>query len=145
MQQHISFVTFAARDFTSELNFYRDVLGWKPFNVIENTIAFFNVGSLVFSICSYTELSEDIGSELNTQPYLGVTLAQNLSSERAVDQVFTRIRAAGGVIIKEPARTSWGGYSGYFTDPEGHLWEIAYNPQFEYDNDGVMKVPEAQL
>lgn len=142
MQQNISLITLAVNDFNKELTFYRDVLGWKPFNVVEGTIAFFNAGGLVFSICSYVELSEDVGSALTTQPYLGVTLAQNLPSEKAVDEAFSHIRASGNTIAKEPVRASWGGYSGYFTDPEGHLWEIAHNPQFEYDDNGTMIIPK---
>ena len=141
MKQSITFVTIAVNDFNKELAFYRDVLGWQPFNVMENIIAFFKVGSFVFSLCATKELSDDVGSELTTKPYLGVTLAQNLPSEQAVDEAFAAIRKAGGTITKDPVRASWGGYSGYFTDPEGHLWEIAYNPQFEYDADGTMLVP----
>jgi catechol 2,3-dioxygenase-like lactoylglutathione lyase family enzyme len=142
MKQNISFVTFAVDDFAKELTFYSDTLGWKPFNLIENTIAFFNTGSFVFSICSYNELSEDTGFALTTKPYLGVTLAQNVPNEQAVDEVFAHIRATGGTITKEPVRTSWGGYSGYFADPEGHLWEVAHNPQFEYGDDGIMIIPK---
>jgi predicted lactoylglutathione lyase len=142
MQQNISFITFAVNDFTKELAFYRDALGWTPFNVIKDTIAFFDAGGLVFSICSYAELSKDVGTALTTQPYLGITLAQNLPSEEAVDEVFNHIRASGGKITKEPVRASWGGYSGYFTDPEGHLWEVAHNPQFEYDDSGMMIIPK---
>lgn len=140
MKQSISFVTIAVNDFQKELSFYQDVLGWQPFNGMEETIAFFNVGS-VFSLCSYEELSEDVGFELETKPYLGVTLAQNLPSEQDVDAVFAGIRNAGGTIAKEPVRASWGGYSGYFTDPEGHLWEVAHNPHFEYAADGTMTIP----
>lgn len=140
MKQSISFVTLAVNDFNKELAFYRDVLGWQPFNVMENTIAFFKVGSFVFSLCSTKELSEDVGSELTTKPYLGLTLAQNLPSEAAVDEAFANLRKAGATITKEPVRAPWGGYSGYFTDPEGHLWEIAHNPQFEYDTDGTMLI-----
>jgi uncharacterized protein len=141
MKQSISFVTIAVNDFQKELSFYKDVLGWQPFNVIEGTIAFFKVGSFVFSLCSYKELSEDVGAELETKPYLGFTLSQNLPSEQAVNEIFESIRKAGGTITKEPTRASWGGYSGYFTDPEGHLWEVAHNPQFEYDAEGTMLLP----
>ncbi len=142
MKQTISFVTIAVNDFEKELSFYRDTLDWHPFNMVEATIAFFNAGSLVFSICAYKELSDDIGKDLHTTPFLGVTLAQNLPSEKDVDDTFAVIRHGGGNILKEPARTSWGGYSGYFTDPEDHLWEVAYNPQFEYDDDGAMIIPQ---
>jgi uncharacterized glyoxalase superfamily protein PhnB len=67
-------------------------------------------------------------------------LAQNLPSEAAVEEVFASLRKAGVTITKEPVRAPWGGYSGYFVDPEGHLWEVAHNPQFEYDADGTMLV-----
>ena len=142
MKQTISFVTIAVRNFEKELSFYNDTLGWRHFNMVKGTIAFFNVGGLVFSICASKELSDDVGKELNTKPFLGVTLAQNLPSEQDVDDTFAAIRNGGGNILKEPTRTSWGGYSGYFTDPEGHLWEVAYNPQFEYSNDGAMIIPQ---
>lgn len=141
MKQSISFVTLAVNDFQKELSFYKNTMGWQPFNVIEGTIAFFKVGSFVFSLFAHKELSEDVGKELETKPHLGFTLAQNVPSEQAVDEVFDGIRKAGGMIVKEPKRASWGGYSGYFADSEGHLWEVAHNPQFEYDADGIMIVP----
>lgn len=141
MKQSVSFVTIAVRDFQKEMSFYTDILGWQPFNFIEETIAFFNVGSFVFSLCSYRELSDDVGRELETKPYTGFILAQNVPSEEAVNEIFRAIHEANGTIVKEPTHASWGGYSGYFTDPEGHLWEIAHNPQFEYDADGTMIVP----
>ena len=141
MKQSISLVTIAVNDFAKELEFYRDTLGWKPFNVIEGTIAFFNVGSLILSLCEYKELSADVGGELTTTPPLGITLALNLPDESSVDAVFAELQAAGATIIKQPVKASWGGYSGYFADPEGHLWELAYNPQFQYDTSGTMMVP----
>lgn len=141
MKQSISFVTLAVNDFQKELSFYKNTLGWHPFNVVEETVAFFKVGTFAFSLCAYNELSKDVGRDLETKPYLGFTLAQNVPSEQAVDEIFNSIRKADGTIVKEPEHASWGGYSGYFTDPEGHLWEIAYNPQFEYDADGTMIVP----
>jgi catechol 2,3-dioxygenase-like lactoylglutathione lyase family enzyme len=142
MKQNISFVTIAVNDFDKELTFYQEVLGWKPYNVMDGVIALFVVGSFIFSLCSYKELTDDVGSELATKPYLGVTLAQNLPSETAVDEVFSHLRQTDTTIVKEPTKASWGGYSGYFTDPEGHLWEVAHNPQFKYDADGIMVVPE---
>lgn len=141
MKQSISFVTLAAKDFDNQLAFYRDVLHWTPFNVIEHTIAFFNVGSLVFSLCAYEELRNDAGKELVTTPYLGVTLALNMSSEDQVCELFAQLLGAGVEVVKTPTRAAWGGFSGYFSDPEGHLWEVAYNPQFDYDPDGNMVIP----
>lgn len=142
MKQSVSFVTIAVNDFNKELAFYRDTLGWKPFNVMEGTIAFFNVGSLVFSLCAYKELATDVGSELTTKPNLGVTLALNLPDEQKVDSTFADLQTAGVNITKHPVKASWGGYSGYFADPEGHLWEVAHNPQFQYDDNGTMIIPK---
>jgi uncharacterized glyoxalase superfamily protein PhnB len=142
MQQSISFVTLAVHDFDEALGFYRGVLGWTPFNVIDHTIAFFNVGSLVFSLCAYEELRNDVGSELVTTPFLGVTLALNLPSEVLVNELFAQLHQAGVNIVKSPTRASWGGFSGYFADPEGHLWEVAYNPQFAFAANGTMVIPQ---
>lgn len=142
VKQSLSLVTIAVNDFDKELAFYRGTLGWNPSNVVEDTIAFFSVGSLIFSLCEYKELTADVGSDLTTAPYLGVTLALNLPDESAVDAIFTDLQKAGATIVKPPTRASWGGYSGYFADPEGHLWEVAHNPQFKYDDNGTMIVPK---
>lgn len=142
MKQSISFITLAVSDFEQELAFYRDTLGWVSFTVVEGTIAFFKVGELVFSLCAYDELRQDVGQDLTMAPPLGVTLALNLPDEKSVDSVFSELKAAGASILKEPVRASWGGYSGYFQDPEGHLWEVAFNPQFQYGADGTMIVPD---
>ena len=141
MKQRLNYVTIAVQDFNKSLTFYKDGLGWKPFQIVEGTIAFFGVGGLIFSICSRKELSDDVQVELTTKPYLGVTFSQNVPSKEAVDEVFATIRQANGTIVKEPHATSWGGYNGYFSDPEGHLWEIAYNPQSTFDSQGDMTVP----
>jgi uncharacterized glyoxalase superfamily protein PhnB len=142
VQQSISFATLAVHDFDNALAFYREVLGWTPFNVIEHTIAFFNVGSLVFSLCTYEELRHDVGAELVTTPFLGVTLALNLPSEAQVNELFAQFHQADVNVVKSPTRAPWGGFSGYFADPEVHLWEVAYNPQFEFDANGTMVIPE---
>ena len=141
MKQSISLVTIAVVDFDVELSFYKNTLGWTPFTEVEKTIAFFNVGGFVFSICAKEELVKDVGYELKTEAYKGFTIAQNLPSIKAVDDVFKSISSSNGTMVKNPAKTDWGGYSGYFSDPEGNLWEIAYNPQFEYNEQGTMIVP----
>ena len=141
MKQSVSFVTSAVHDFAKELAFRRETLDWQPFNVVRNTIAFFNVGSPVFSLCAYQELRGDVGIELTIQPASGGTLALNLPDEAVVDAVFVALTAAGATIVNPPVRPSWGGYSGYDADPEGNLWEVAYNPQLHYDATGTMIVP----
>jgi uncharacterized glyoxalase superfamily protein PhnB len=109
------------------------VLGWTPFRVVDGVAAFFQVGTLVLSLCAYDELCADVSQTLNTTPPLGVTLALNVPDAQAVDALFAALRAQGTAIVKEPARASWGGYSGYFADPEGYRWEIAFNPEWHFD------------
>ncbi|MGC8480677.1 MAG: VOC family protein [Acidimicrobiales bacterium] len=106
MKQSITFVTLATKDFDTQLSFYREVLHWNPFNVIDHTIAFFNVGSFVFSLCAYEELRNDVGRELATTPFLGVTLALNLPSEDKVRDLFAQLTQAGVEVVKPPERAS---------------------------------------
>ena len=141
MDQVVNYVTIAVNDFASELAFYRNVLGWEPYQTVDDTVAFFNAGGVVFSLCSLEELADDIGAQLKTDPHLGVTLSQNLPNEQAVDLVFAQVEKAGGTVVKKPQKASWGGYSGYFSDLEGHLWEIAYNPSSKFNERGEMVVP----
>ena len=141
MDQVVNYITIAVKDFANELTFYKDVLGWEPYQVVDGTVAFFGAGGVIFSLCSLKELTDDIGMKLDTDPHLGVTLSQNLPDEQAVDSIFSKVKKAGGKIVKEPQRASWGGYSGYFSDPEGHLWEVAYNPSSKFNEQGEMVVP----
>jgi uncharacterized glyoxalase superfamily protein PhnB len=93
----------------------------------------------------YEELAEDARLEAvpsDEQPaYRGITLAVNLPSEDAVDLAFVRVQEAGGAIVKPPTHAEWGGYSGYFADPDGVLWEIAFNPGVPIDEQGRIEIP----
>jgi uncharacterized glyoxalase superfamily protein PhnB len=74
-------------------------------------------------------------------PFGGITLAINTNSEAETDEIFDAALAAGATELKRPVRAEWGGYSGYFADPDGHPWEVAYNPNFPVGDDGRLKIP----
>lgn len=141
MEQRVNFVTLAAKDFPLMLHFYKDGLAWRPFTEIEHTIAFFNVGGWVFALCEQGELERDVGMALDMCAHPGTILSQNVSSKEAVDEAFEQIIQANGRIIRAPEKASWGGYRGFFADPEDHIWEIAYNPQFSFNANGQMQLP----
>ncbi len=107
-------------------------------------MSFFNTAGGVLALYGAAELAQDatVDAEASIPAFRGVTVAINLESESAVDEAFEQVRAAGGRIVKPPQRVFWGGYSGYFADPDGHLWEIAHNPGFTLDHAGNLVLPD---
>jgi catechol 2,3-dioxygenase-like lactoylglutathione lyase family enzyme len=135
MEPRLSLVTLGVDDLDRAVAFYRDIVGWRPISTAPG-IAFFDLGGTVLALWPHAELTVELGQERGPGDYYGVALAQNLRSRDEVDAVFAELRARGATIAKEPAATDWGGYSGYFTDPDGHRWELAHNPGWPLDDDG---------
>jgi uncharacterized protein len=138
MEQRISLVTLGVADHAAARDFY-ERLGWQRTLELDGT-TFFQVGGSILSLWSRELLAEDSGVS-DGGGWGGVTLAQNVRSEAEVDSVIAAARAAGARIAREPGRTSWGGYSGVFVDPDGHPWEVAHNPGFELREDGSVILP----
>jgi catechol 2,3-dioxygenase-like lactoylglutathione lyase family enzyme len=115
--------------------FYENVFGWE---VADSTpgIVFFNLGGMIFSIFPEAEFAKDYGGDAQDFGPQRFALAHNLKSIEAVDATFTDLRAKGANIVKEPEQVFWGGYSGYVADPDGHKWEIAFNPFWAIGDDG---------
>ena len=145
MQPRLSFITLGVQDLDSSKTFYNDVLGWKPFQD-NGGIVMYKLNGMILSLYLQHELMEDAQA---TDDGKGsrFTLAQCLNSPEEVDALFAELKkklasakATGEqgtfTITKEPQKVFWGGYSGYFTDPDGHLWEIAHNPFLEMDPAG---------
>ncbi len=138
-----SIVTLGVTDLERSARFYRD-LGWEQRGDLAQGITWFRTSGTWLGIFGYDALAED--AALDPVPhdelpaYRGVTLAINLGSEDAVDLAFARVHEIGGRIVKPAARTEWGGYSGYFADPDGHLWEIAHAPGFPIDAHGRIEI-----
>jgi len=129
MKSKISIVTLGVRDFAKSLAFYRDGLGFEPHNYKEGEehVMFRMEGSWL-SLYPRRLLAEDATVPDDGRGFSGVTLAHNVKSRAAADAVFALAVSMGAKPVKTPQDVFWGGYSGYFADPDGYLWEIAYNP-----------------
>ena len=139
MEQRVTLITLGVADHAAARAFY-ERLGWECTMEAEETV-FFQAGCMVVSLWSRDKLAEDSGVT-DAGGWGGVTLAHNVGSREEVDRVIEEARAAGAVIPREPAATSWGGYTGVFIDPDGHPWEVAHNPSFELRADGSLVVPD---
>ncbi len=138
MEQRLSLITLGVADVERAAAFYRR-LGWRPALVVQETI-FFQAGPLALVLWGRDKLAADSGVE-DGGGWGGVTLAHNVGSEGEVDALIGEARAAGATITREPAPTFYGGYSGVFVDPDGHPWEVAFNPGMPLADDGSFVVP----
>ena len=134
MQPRLSFITLGVSDLDRSKRFYTDVLGWTPMHDAQG-IVMYKLNGMVLSLFPQHELAEDAQVK-NDGVGSRFTLAQCLRSTEDVDAFFTHLRKKNVAITKEPVKVFWGGYSGYFADPDGHLWEIAHNPFLEMDEAG---------
>ena len=139
MEQRVSLATLGVLDLARARSFY-EALGWKTGAAPGDDVAFFQAGGMVVALWDRATLAEDSGVE-DGGGWGGVTLAHNVRSPADVDAVVEEARAAGATITREPAETFWGGYSGAFTDPDGHAWEIAHNPSWTLADDGSVRLP----
>ncbi|MCG6140365.1 VOC family protein [Leptospira mtsangambouensis] len=137
MYPRINLVTLGVSNLQRSIDFYEKGLGWKRSEESNDNVAFFQIGVLVFSLFGEKALAEDIGIPFQKrQKFSGITLAQNQVSEAEVDIVINKVRALGATILKEPQKVFWGGYSGYFKDFDGHIFEVAFNPFFPLNEKG---------
>lgn len=133
MEPRISLITLGVADLERATSFYADVLKLPRIPMPAGAgVSFFELGNIWLSLFPREALAKDAGISSEGSGFAGFTLAHNLGSIEAVDALFAELRAAGVKIVKEPHRASWGGYSGYFADPDHFLWEIAWNPQFPH-------------
>jgi uncharacterized glyoxalase superfamily protein PhnB len=139
MDQRVTVITLGVSDLVRARAFY-EALGWRSNTPPEMEVAFFQAGGLVVSLWDRQKLAEDSGVELG-EGYGAVTLAYNVGSPAAVDEVIGQARDAGATITREPGETFWGGYSGVFADPAGHPWEVAHNPRWTLGPDGSVTLP----
>ena len=141
MEQRISIVTLGVRDLTRSRAFYQ-ALGWKRSVTAAEGIAFFQTGCMALGLYPRDALADDATVTPQGSGFPGVTLAQNVASREAVERVLAQAVAAGATLVKPAQDVFWGGYHGYFADPDGFLWEIAWNPGFALQADGSLSLPD---
>src|ERR1700739_1826200 len=135
VEQRISAVTLGVRDLAASKNFYRDGLGWEP--VFENSeVAFFQLGGLVFALYRREAFATDFQIDPQSFGNAAIALSHNVRTRSEVDPLMERAQPAVAKILKPAKEALWGGYSGYFADPDGIAWEIAWNPFWQLAEDG---------
>jgi uncharacterized protein len=129
MNPRISMITLGVRDLSEAIEFYEQGLGF-PRMESPPEVAFFTLNGTWLGLYGYDALAEDAGVPADGDGFRGFTLAHNVASEAEVDKAMTLAVNAGARLVKSPQKVFWGGYSGYFKDPDGYLWEVAHNPLF---------------
>jgi uncharacterized protein len=140
VQPRVTLITLGVADLARARVFYEQ-LGWRSNSPEEIGVVFFASGDMVLALWGRDELAKDSGVAPG-QGWGGVTLAHNVASRAEVDRVVALADAAGAAITRPPGETFWGGYSGVFVDPDGHPWEVAYNPRWTLTPDGGVRLPD---
>ena len=139
VEQRVSMIALGVADIGRARAFY-DAVGWRASTASTADVVFYQVGPLVLGLRERHALSEDAGTTVSAGPS-AVVLAHNVRSRSEVDAVMRRAAEAGGSTFRAAADTFWGGYAGTFTDPDGHVWEIAWNPHWPLGPDGSVTLP----
>jgi predicted lactoylglutathione lyase len=129
MDPRVSFITLAVADLDRTRRFYVDGLGWTPELDVQDVIMIRVAEKVVLSLWSREGFEAEVGPMREGPGIIPITLSHNLATTEEVDQVLVDARAAGAAEVGDGVQREWGGYSGYFSDPDGFRWEIAYNPQ----------------
>lgn len=139
---NFTIVTLGVANLERSIDFYRK-LGWEQRGDSSAGITWFRTSGTWIGLFGYADLAADVGVPAEAPPaYRGITLALNFGDEQAVDAALDEAVAAGAQLVKPATRADWGGYSGYFADPDGHLWEAAYAPGFPVADDGTIDIPD---
>ncbi len=141
LERRISLITLGVSDVARSTEFYGR-LGWTRSSASNDDVTFIQLKGIVLGLFSRASLAADAHVEDTPPRFSGVTLAYNVTSEIGVDAVVKFVVSCGARLVKAPEKVFWGGYSGYVADPDGHLWEIAYNPFFPHDEHGHVVLPD---
>jgi predicted lactoylglutathione lyase len=142
MSGHISLITLGVADVAKAASFYEQLGFVRSKTASQTAISFFKAGPVVLALFDRDALKHDGEAGDLWTGNGGIAIAQNVPSEAEVDAMMARAGAAGASILKQAAKTFWGGYDGYFADPDGHVWEVAFNPLWELDEDGRVRLPD---
>lgn len=137
--QRVTLITLGVDDLDRAKTFYA-ALGWVPAEE-QDGVAFYQINGLVLGLFGRADLAKDQGRAGAVLGTGAMTLAQNFNDQAAVDTAYAEAIAAGATALKAPENVFWGGYSGYFADPDGHVWEVAHNPFWTLNEDGSLTLP----
>jgi uncharacterized protein len=138
MRQKLNLITLGVSDLEKSVEFYEKGLKWKKSSSSTDKLALFPLGGMLLALYPRKLLAEDATVEDNPTGFSGITFSHNAKSECEVDEVIEEVKNLGAEIVKPPQKVFWGGYSGYFKDPDGHLFEVAHNPLWGFDeNDNL--------
>lgn len=140
MEPRLSLVTLGVADVARARTFY-ERLGFKASSASNESVTFFDAGGVVLGLFGRAALAQDAYVPEAGSGFSAIALAHNVRTEAEVDAVLAEAAAAGGRIVKPAQRVFWGGWSGYFADPDAHLWEVAHNPFFPFDAAGRLQLP----
>ena len=137
MEQRLTIVTLGVKSVLASTSFYIEKFGWQKTAQSNDDISFFKVNGILFALYPLDKLEEDAGVRvLHSDGYKSITVAYNARSMEEVDQLIESLEVKGVSVVKRPQKVFWGGYSSYVSDPDGYLWEIAYNPYLSLDKEG---------
>jgi uncharacterized protein len=128
MDPKVTIITLGVSDLTRSRDFYEKKFGWTPASPSNDDIVFFQLNGILLSIFPAHSLAEDAGVSPDGTGFRKFSLAHNVGSEKEVDELINTLKSKGVKIVKRPQKVYWGGYSSYVADPDGNLWEIAFNP-----------------
>ncbi|MEX2454801.1 MAG: VOC family protein [Rhodospirillaceae bacterium] len=140
MEQRINLITLGVTDLDRSIDFY-ERLGWQRSVRDAGGVAFFQTGSMALALWPREELAKDAGISAGEPSFAGICLAYNTRSREEVDAILAEAVAAGATQVKPGTDAFWGGYVAYFSDPDGFLWEVTWNPGFPLDEDGALHLP----
>lgn len=141
MRQKLNLITLGVNDFERSVDFFEKGLGWEKSTASTEGLALFPLGGIVLALHPRKDLAEDATVNAEGTGFSGITLSYNARTEKEVDDVLTKVKGLGATIIKPAQKVYWGGYSGYFKDLDGHLFEVAHNPFWELDKQDNLKLP----
>lgn len=141
MEQRVSVITLGVASLDRSREFY-ERLGWRRSMAKVQGVVFFQAGSMAISLFPRDELANDANVASEGAGFNGIALAYNARTRAEVDSVLREAETAGARILKPAQNAFWGGYSGYFADLDGFLWEVAWNPSFPIAEDGSIRIPE---
>ena len=140
MEPRLSLITLGVADLERSIAFY-EALGWQRSVREAQGVAFFQLGAIALSLFPRADLAADAGIDPQGSGFAGFALAHNLRNREEVDALVTTMVAAGGTLVRAAHNQPWGGYSAYLADPDGFLWELAWNPGFPLGENGELTLP----